>query len=175
MSQLSIQSQLVLREQQDVYEYWRDSAGGRPMPQRADIDPVAIPYLLPKLSIIDVPDDGSGLRYRLAGTRLRDAYGCEVTGKRVFGLDFGVKRAYWLEAYNQVIAGGQPMQGSVRAPVSGRDHLILLWLRLPLGVPGRVEKIFGYDAVLPFSVATGTAARGDNDGAAPFLTGRLTG
>ena len=45
------------------------------------------------------------------------------------------------------------MQGAVRGPAAGREHLVLLWLRLPLsGLTDAVERILGYDAALPSSL-----------------------
>lgn len=120
------------------------------MPSRDTIDPVAIPHLLPGLSIIDAECGVDHARYRLAGTRVRQIYGREVTGCAVFDLDFQNKRDYWRSVYHQVIMEGLPMQGAVRGPLARREHIVLFWLRLPLGSEsGRVEKILGYDAALP--------------------------
>jgi len=45
------------------------------------------------------------------------------------------------------------MQGALRGPAAGREHLLLLWLRLPLsGLTDAVERILGYDAALPSSL-----------------------
>ena len=35
----------------DLYDYWNRVRGDRPMPKRADIDPTAIPKLLPHIMI----------------------------------------------------------------------------------------------------------------------------
>jgi hypothetical protein len=124
------------------------------MPARSDIDPVAIPHLLPGLSLLHVDPGNGEAHYRLAGTRVREIYGLEVTGKRVFDLDFRDKAQYWQAAYRRVIRDGVPMQGAVRAPVAGRDHLVLFWMRLPLGEEdGPVDRILGFDAAVPLSVA----------------------
>jgi hypothetical protein len=38
------------------------------------------------------------------------------------------------------------MQGAVKGPVAGRDHVVLFWLRLPLSEDGeRVSKILCHD------------------------------
>ncbi len=154
-SELAFRAQLILREQRDLYDYWRGCARSSATPCYNDIDPVAIPYhLLPGLSIIDVGEGLTGIRYRLAGTRVREIYGVEVTGRAVFDLDFASKNSYWRAAYLQVIAGGTPMQGAVRGPVARRDHIVLIWLRLPLiDKNGNIKRILGYDASLPASFA----------------------
>jgi hypothetical protein len=153
-SELAFRAQLVLREQREIFDYWRRCASGRTMPARSDLDPVAIPHLLPGLSLLHVDRHIGEMRYRLAGTRVREIYGMEVTGKSVFDLDFREKVSYWRAAYGRVIREGIPMQGAVRGPVAARDHLLLFWLRLPLGEEGGpVDRILGYDAAVPMSLA----------------------
>jgi hypothetical protein len=151
-SELAFRAQLILREQRDLYGYWRACAQSRPIPSRYDIDPVDIPHLLPGLSLLDAGEELEALRYRLAGTRVREIYGTEITGRTVFDTGLQHKRDYWRSVYRKVIGEGTPMQGAVRGPVTGRDHLLLIWMRLPLsGLSGSVERVLGYDAALPLS------------------------
>jgi hypothetical protein len=155
-SELAFRAQLILREQRDLYDYWKSCARSRAMPAPQDIDPVAIPHLLPGLSLLDAGKDLDAIRYRLAGTRVREIYGVEVTGRIVFALDFGKKSDYWRSVYRQVVMDVLPMQGVVRSPMARRDHLLLFWLRLPLGGEnGEVQRILGYDAAVPSSLALG--------------------
>ncbi len=151
-TELAFRAQLILREQRDLYGYWRSCAQSRPIPSRYDIDPVDIPQLLPGLSLLDAGENLEALRYRLAGTRVREIYGTEITGRNVFDSGLQHKRDYWLSAYRKVIEDKIPMQGAVRGPVTGREHLLLIWMRLPLsGLTGAVERVLGYDAALPAS------------------------
>lgn len=46
-----------------LYEYWNALRGDRPMPQRADIDPAAIPKLLPHIMMYNVLPNAGGLHY----------------------------------------------------------------------------------------------------------------
>lgn len=125
------------------------------MPSRSDIDPAAITALLPGISIIDASIP-SRPTYRLAGTRLRDIYGQEVTGKSVFDLELGEKRNYWLAVYRKVVDERVPMQGAIKGPVVDRDHVVLFWMRLPLTDDGAtVNKVLCHDVTLPVSVAYG--------------------
>ena len=152
-SELAFRAQIILREQRELYSYWRACAQSRPIPSRFDIDPVAIPHLLPGLSLLDTGPELESLRYRLAGTRVGEIYGAEITGRAVFEVGFQHKREYWRSVYRRVIDQQTPMQGAVRGPAAGREHLVLLWLRLPLsGLKGGVERILGYDAALPSSL-----------------------
>src|SRR5208283_5693394 len=111
------------------------------------------------LSLLDAGVELDALKYRLAGTRVREIYGTEITGRAVFDIGLQHKREYWASAYRKVIGEQTPMQGAVRGPVSGREHLILIWMRLPLtGLSGAVERVLGYDAALPVSFLYSPAA-----------------
>ncbi|MBJ7535018.1 PAS domain-containing protein [Rhodomicrobium vannielii ATCC 17100] len=155
-SEISFRAQVIMREQQELYGYWRACAQSRPLPSRFDIDPIAIPHLLSGLSLLDCGEDLESLRYRLAGTRVGEIYGAEITGRAVFDIGFQHKRDYWRTVYRSVIEDQLPMQGTVRGPAAGREHLLLIWLRLPLsGLSGKVERILGYDAAIPATFAHG--------------------
>ena len=56
-SEFAFRAQVILREQRELFDYWRECAQSRPIPSRFDIDPVAIPHLLPGLSLIDLRSD----------------------------------------------------------------------------------------------------------------------
>ena len=92
---------------------------------------------------------------------MREIYCTEITGRTVFDNGLQHKRDYWVSVYGKVIGESTPMQGAVRGPVSGREHLLLVWMRLPLsGVSGRVERVLGYDAALPLSFQHAQDGRG---------------
>jgi hypothetical protein len=154
LSELAFRAQLVIREQRELFDYWRACAKGAAMPSRGNINPAAIPALLPGVSILDAGKQPDDIIYRLAGTRLRDIFGKEVTGKSVFDLEFGEKRNYWLAVYRKVIEERVPMQGAVKGPVADRDHVVLFWMRLPLSENSEtVNKILCHDVTLPVSIA----------------------
>lgn len=154
-SELTFRAQLVIREQRELYDYWRAKATPAGFASRADIDPVALSgTLVPLVSIIDVGATLHDLTYRLAGTGLRDIFATELRGRRVFDLELGDKRHYWQTVYQSVVAERVPMQGAVKGPVANRGHLVLFWLRLPLSDDSRrINKVLCYDKALPVSVA----------------------
>lgn len=157
-SGLAFRAQLVIPEQRQLYDYWSERADGRPMPTRDDLSPRDIPRLLPCVSLIDIEQDTSRYRVRLAGTRLYDAYCGEITGKYVDELDWGANREYWLSSYRRVVQAALPAQGIVRAPREETEHLVQFWLRLPLaGECGDVSMILSYDAFVPVSEAISLA------------------
>ena len=132
--------------QRDLYQYWQRAAGSRRMPSRADFDPFSIPKLLPCIGLIDVRDGLDEARFRLAGTRLRDVYGEEITGKRLDLIYAGPRADYWRGVHAEVVARGVPLNGAVGGPVGGREALFLVWMRLPLSEDGKsVDRILCYD------------------------------
>jgi hypothetical protein len=116
------------------------------MPSRSDLDPFSVPRLLPCIGLIDVVDGLSEARFRLAGTRLRDIYGEEITGKRIDRVFAGACADYWDRVHATVLEKAAPLSGVVRGPAEGRDHILLFWMRLPLSQDGvRVDRILCYD------------------------------
>ncbi|MDQ7248719.1 PAS domain-containing protein [Dongia sedimenti] len=70
-----------------AFEYWQQKRGGRLAPTRADIDPVDIAPLLPRVTLVDVSTDPIDFRFRLAGTGLFKIHGAELTNKRALDLN----------------------------------------------------------------------------------------
>ncbi len=129
---IAFRAQLVVPEQRQLYDYWLGCAAGKAMPARCDINPAHIPRLLPFVSLVDLDEDLSQSKIRLAGTRLRDVYDREITGLRIEELDFGSKRDYWMAAYRHTALDGKPTQGIVRGPRVNKEHLVQYWIKLPL-------------------------------------------
>ncbi|WP_193370374.1 PAS domain-containing protein [Pelagibius marinus] len=70
-------------------DYWKSKKGDRIAPARADIDPVDIPRLLPRVMLVDVEStEGSApdFHYRLSGTGIRNVHGYDATGLRPLDL-----------------------------------------------------------------------------------------
>ncbi len=80
LSGRALRAQLVTSGQREVFDYWIRTAGARKMPARSDLDPLKLPHLLPHIGLIDLREGVERARYRLAGTRLHDIYGQEITG-----------------------------------------------------------------------------------------------
>lgn len=142
--------QLVTQGQRELFDYWLRAAGRRSMPARSDLDPLKVPRLLPHLGLIDLRDGVDQGLFRLAGTRLRDIYGHEITGKRVSQVFSGDCATYWSRIHRRVAEKGLPAYGVVRGPVEGREHVVLFWLRLPLSDDGaQVDRILCHDVAGP--------------------------
>jgi CheY-like chemotaxis protein len=82
LGQWAVDRNPVLRR---AYDYWREKAAGRRVPDRRDLDPVEIKDILPNLSIIEVGRMKGHVfhRYRLVGTRVVDALGYNPTNHMV--------------------------------------------------------------------------------------------
>jgi PAS domain len=66
---------------QALYRYWRSIHRPQGLPARQDIDPTAIPALLPRIWILDVQREPFRLRHRLVGTHIVELVGNDFTGR----------------------------------------------------------------------------------------------
>lgn len=60
-----------------LYDYWNRLRAGRDAPERAEIEPGSLRHQLPSLFILDV-EEKAQVVYRLAGTKLCEAFGHEL-------------------------------------------------------------------------------------------------
>ncbi len=153
-AELAFRAQLVIPEQRQLFDYWASRTKNGELPARGDINPCDFPRLLPLISLIDVDTEHKSFRVRLAGTQLREYYGCDITGVQLNDVDYGSKTDYWLSTYNRVAFEGRPAQGIVRGPGEFKQHLAQFWLKLPLSQDGKkVSMILSYDAFVPVARA----------------------
>lgn len=158
LSERAFRAQLVTQGQRELYDYWRKTAGFRRMPARSDINPFSVPKLLPCIGLIDLTEGLTEAQFRLAGTRLRDVYGEEITGKPIDSVFAGACADYWREIHARVAEEGLPLHGVIRGPALGREHIVLFWLRLPLSQDGAtVDRILCYDTAAPIEAVRATA------------------
>ena len=144
-----------------IYAYWQQKRRTRRMPSRADIDPTEIPRLLPNLLISEfVGGSGSGRwRYRLAGTAVTAAFGCNPTGRYIDELIKGDYRAFIEQIHGRVrterralfcaseYAGARDLRMSAKRlllplTTDGQDVdqiITLLVFRLGTGLPAVIE------------------------------------
>jgi len=93
---------------QALYAYWNKQRAGRPMPSRADFDPIDIPRLLPNLLLMDVEPGTGRLKVRVAGTTVVEMYGSDYTGRYLDEIEFGDRRAAVLHDYTTCVETRQP-------------------------------------------------------------------
>lgn len=133
---------------------------------RSSLKPTAIPLLLPNISLVQACPDSTRLKYRLAGTQLRDIFDREVTGLELAEAFSGLAESYWRRTYAHVLEAAAPCQGVLRGPLRDKQNLVQFWLRLPLYLDRDVpEIILGLDMCFLASDNPGTdelkAAIGD--------------
>ncbi len=70
---------------QELYAYWNSVRGDRMAPKRFEIEPSRIAAILPDTFILEAVDSGTA-RFRLAGTRICEAFAAEFRGVNFFEL-----------------------------------------------------------------------------------------
>lgn len=112
-----------------LYHDWRARRHGR-IPRRADFDPIALSYILGRLSLIEVWRDPLRFRARVHGTGLAHHLGMELTGKF---FDQAPASQYMREAiahFVDVVTHGRPsfgwlMNEVVDPPIWENESLVL--------------------------------------------------
>ena len=64
----------------EILDYWHGKRGQHFAPSRADIEPLDLVPVLPRIMLADALSDPPGFRYRLSGTGISDVHGTELTG-----------------------------------------------------------------------------------------------
>ncbi|NIA69832.1 PAS domain-containing protein [Pelagibius litoralis] len=114
----------------ELYQYWLARCDGRRAPARADIDPIDIPKLLPYVTLTEVLGDGARFRYRLAGTKVEERFGCSLTNCFVEDLMQGAYLTYVQDLYKKLLASFAPLYsessfGLDRTPTFRAKRLML--------------------------------------------------
>lgn len=131
--------------QTKVLESWRKRLRGRSFITCEDIDIPAINRELAYVSILSC-EDGGQFRFRLAGTGLQSAFGCEPRGKTADQIDACRGGAMWAELATRALLREIPVSGATRLA----DGSIHYWLRLPLSSNGtEVDMVLCHDRYLP--------------------------
>ncbi len=158
LSGTALRHQMILPEQQYVYDYWRSKCRNGQLPRREDIDPADIYQHLPMISIVEVcPEtlektDARRYRYRLAGTGFWDMYEAEITGQYIDELPIGCRCDYWHRVLGRIMDKRRPSAGVTRPGTPLRAHLAQFWIRLPLSEDGvNVSSILGFDHLVKYS------------------------
>ncbi|MDY0884947.1 PAS domain-containing protein [Dongia soli] len=105
-----------------ITAYWREKAGQRSMPSRADIDPVDLKSHLPGISLVDVVPDARRFVYRLVGTYQVAQRGADPTGRSVLEAYYAADREETVGIYEYVVRTKRPFCYS--GPYNAPDGLI---------------------------------------------------
>lgn len=140
----------------DLWRYWQRKRANRPLPNRADIDPMEIPTVLPYVLLVERSDEAR-FRFRLAGTAVVEAYGMELTGRHVDEVFPPSRRVLAEQHYAMVYQSGRPITAVNRYTNSRGVEHVASRLILPLaggaGQPAVQLLLIGqtctYDRMLP--------------------------
>jgi hypothetical protein len=150
VADVSFQERLRADTLKTLYAYWQDLRGDRPAPARADIDPSAIPKILPHIGLFDVEHDPRRYRIRLMGTRIVSWYGCDLTGRYLDEIDFGDAERFTFAILDQVVDHMAPAHMSGEYTKQDGRRIRYERLYLPLSEDGRtVNMLLGAAVRLP--------------------------
>jgi len=90
-----------------LLQHWYKLKGARPLPLRADLDPVEIAYCLGNVALVEI-EPPFRPRYRLVGTKLADLLGEDPTGRYLDEMYSTAIRSEALAAYRRTIETGEP-------------------------------------------------------------------
>lgn len=116
-----------------LLDYWLSLRGHRRMPCRADLDPSAIPSLLPHLMLTELSGEPPRARYRLVGTEIVALAKFDFTGRFADELQFQDAEAFdYAGCYAAVAASGLPGRGLSWWLVAGQRARWIEFLICPL-------------------------------------------
>ena len=118
----ALRHQMILPEQQFLFDYWRSKCRDGRLPSHRDIDPSEIHEQLPMISLLETCARQEQVRYkyRLAGTGFWNLFEQEITGKYIDELPIGDRRLYWNRVLNRVCELGRPSAGMTRPSTPDR-------------------------------------------------------
>ncbi len=123
--------------QRALYLYWRERAGARPMPARADLDPLDMPKAaLKDMGLMNVIDGGRDFRYRLVGTNNVSRMGVDITGYLASEVYRGDYRGFLMGIYREVVEKKSCILSIGQFSIAGPSNLRTTRLLMPLSSDG---------------------------------------
>jgi len=151
---------------QALYEHWVNRRRGRPMPSRADIDPIEIPAAAwPHTMLLDVVREDGALRfrYRRVGEVFWTGLGREAKGAMVDELlpETGGYREYIVGIYRELVECRRPIYTENHLTLRGdNEPMLAKRVSLPLSKDGdAVDMILGGHVFLHARLDRGDAFR----------------
>jgi hypothetical protein len=103
-----------------LHRWWLERCSGD-IPDRADLDPADLKPLLPNLFIVDVEHDPFRIRYRLVGTRAREATGFNIVGRYLDELLPTDPDEPWMDDYRLAYRMRRPVLGVSSVPTASGE------------------------------------------------------
>ena len=92
-----------------LVKYCDALAAGRPMPRREDFRPTDVRWMIGKMYMIDVLDDGADYCFRLFGNFWQTIYGVDLTGRRLSALEASGNLTALRPVYDAVAKTREPL------------------------------------------------------------------
>lgn len=129
-----------------IVDYWRSIHPETGIPGRQHFDPLDVPNLLPNIRLLDVVGDPPRFRIRLMGTRLRDFFGAELTGRWLDALFSNLEGSLThIELLRTIETRGPRWRRGKPALDIEKDYLDMERVYLPFARDGRhVDMILTY-------------------------------
>lgn len=128
--------------QTELLQHWESRRQGLCLPRREDLDPGAIRAHLAAISIVEVEPQGR-VRFRLAGSALRDILGREMRGRCIDELDRTIGEM-WSLGLSSALEQLRPAGGLIE-----RETDCHAWLRLPLHSTASGALVLCHDTLVP--------------------------
>lgn len=130
---------------QRFFAYWKEKCADRPMPARADLDPMDFPWMLGDVVLVDIERDTADLapprfRFRLFGTNVAAHLHMDMTGRYLEEYPGDEFRARLRASYGEVAATGRPVRTLRNLMLDGRFYTYEA-LVLPLGAGGETRML----------------------------------
>jgi hypothetical protein len=140
-----LKTSLLSEGMRRLYDYWKGKSNDGHLPRREDIDPGALPDLLPNIFLVDIEETPRRYRVRLAGTAVAECFGEDMTGKTIDSLDLGKDRSAILGLYDQAAQYGEPSYDRHQFWTKAYgQHLSYERMLLPLSSDGKhIDKLLG--------------------------------
>ena len=127
-----------------LHEWWMAKRGASGIPDRNDLDPIALTHLLPNLIISEVETDGTEtgpfrIRYRLVGTKVVAITSFDFTGRYLDELLADPSGTPWVAHYATVYKSRTPIFGSVTERTTNGSSFTYEYGIFPLTLNGGSE------------------------------------
>ncbi len=136
---------LAFRREPNVlaHAYWRACCGGKPMPRRADLDPVAMRKFTSHVGLVEIHSaERGGVDYliRRAGSKWEEVYG-PMTGKLLHEFLPEEIEPSWREAFDTVRLAAAPVRLNAQVDFQSKSWLEIEMLIAPLGEGNTVSML----------------------------------
>lgn len=121
-----------------AYDHWDALRGARAMPSRADLDPSAIPHLLPNIILFAVEHAPLDFIYRVVGTEVERHIASRLTGQRMSEIPYQRPPSTIWSRLQRVAENGQPAAHKVPYVGPHRDFKEAWDVVLPFSADDRI-------------------------------------